>query len=50
MKTTKLDEDQLAMIDKLIKRYNEHFDDEYTRDEIIDKALIALLEITDGWY
>ena len=49
MATVKLSPDQIAIIDEIIIRYHKEFGDDYSRDGIIDKALIALLEITDAW-
>lgn len=50
MKAMKLGDDTIAQIDEIIIRYHKEYGDDYTREQIIDKALIALLEITDGWY
>lgn len=49
MKTTKLSESTLAKIDELGMRYCKEFDRYYSREEIIDKALVALEEIADEW-
>ncbi len=49
MKATKLSESTIAQIDELVVRYHKEFGDDYTREQIIDKALIALEEITNEW-
>ena len=49
MKTIKFSEETIAQIDELIVRYHKEFGDDYTRELIIEKALIALEEITNEW-
>lgn len=49
MVTIKLDANTIAQIDELILRYHKEFGDDYSREFIIEKALTALEEITDGW-
>lgn len=50
MATMKLSGSTIAEIDELVIRFHKEYGDDYSREKIIDKALIALLEITDEWY
>ena len=49
MATLKLSESTIAEIDELVIRYHKEFGKDYSREEIIDKALVALEEIADSW-
>jgi len=49
MVTIKLSESTIAEIDELVIRYHKEFGDDYSREQIIDKALTALEEIADCW-
>ena len=44
-----LAESTIAQIDELVMRYHKETGQDYSRAEIIDKALIALEEIADQW-
>jgi len=49
MVTIKLSASTIAEIDELAIRFHKEYGEDYSREEIIDKALIALTEIADQW-